>query len=82
MRDTAAEYVAAHVAEYESYVTAGMTAKAVEVANVLRQLGHEVRPRRPEAGQKERAVNPDPLERAVDGDAPAKRRPGRPKKTP
>lgn len=74
IRDAAADYLAAHVAEHESYANAGMTEKAAEVAAVLRALGHEVRPEKPTEGQKERAVAPEPLERAVESDAPVKRR--------
>lgn len=80
IRDEAADYLAAHIAEYESYSSAGMTEKAAEVAAVLHTLGHDVRPQKPVEGQKERAVSAEPLEQAVDSDAPAKRRPGRPRK--
>lgn len=80
IRDVEADYIAAHVSEYESYNSAGMTEKAAEVASALRALGHDVRPQKPVEGQKERAVSTEPLETAVDSDAPAKRRPGRPRK--
>jgi len=79
VRDVKADYIAAHLAEFESYKTAGLTERANAVAVVLRQLGVEVD--KAPAGVKERAVAPEPVERAVEADAPPKRRPGRPKKT-
>ena len=73
VRDVEAEYAKAYVAEYESYKTAGLDDRAKAVAAELRKLGHEVE----SAPKKERAVSPEPLERAVEADAAPKRR-GRP----
>lgn len=81
-RDERADIIDALKAEYESYVGAfGMADKAAEVAAVLRAYGHEVRPQKPVAGQKERAVSAEQTERAVDGESVKKRPAGRPRKT-
>lgn len=79
-RDPEADFVVAHIEEYEAYTAAGMTEQAAQVADVLRRLGHDIRPARPAAGAKERAVSEPPLETAVPSDETPKRRPGRPKK--
>lgn len=80
IRDAEADYIDAHVAEYEAYCVAGLTEKAAAVADVLDQLQHSVRPERPTEGAKERAVTEPALETAVNSDEAPKRRPGRPKK--
>lgn len=82
-RDVEADFLSAYLAEYKSYKAAGLHDRAEAVAAVLRGLGHEVAPRSPKApeGVKERAVVVEPLERAVEADAPPpKRGPGRPPK--
>lgn len=77
-RDIAADYLAAYIAEFESYRTAGNYEKANEVAVVLRQLGHQVD--KVPTGTKERAVSDPAVEQAVPTEsAPPKRR-GRPPK--
>ena len=73
-RDYQADFQQALLAEYRSYLSAGYTERAKEVADQLKLFGL-----RPEPGVKERAVPDEQLERAVEGDAPPKR-PGRPKK--
>jgi hypothetical protein len=72
-RDERADYTAALIFEYETYATAGLSERAQEVAAVLRALGHEVRPARPAPGQKERAVNTEPVEKAVTDENPKRR---------
>lgn len=76
-RDINAEYVTAYLDEYRSLKRAGMDDRAEAVANELRRLGHEIRPK-PVVGQKERAVEA-PLATAVEGESP--KRKGRPPKT-
>jgi hypothetical protein len=69
VRDERADFLRAHIEEYQSYRANGLHDRADAVARVLRVLGHDV-------GVKERAI-PAPVERAVEGDeAPdvAKRR--------
>lgn len=79
-RDVEADYLAAYIAEYESYKYAGLDDQAKAVAAQLRALGHEVRPKQPAAEVKEKAVTPPPVERAVEKDEPPKRPVGRPLK--
>lgn len=78
-RDVDADYLAAYIAEYESYKFGGLDEQARAVAAELSRLGHEVRPK-PPAEAKERAVVPPPVERAVEKDEPPKRPVGRPVK--
>ncbi len=78
-RDIDADYKEALIREHESYRAAGLDDRAKAVADVLRDLGHDVRPK-PKAEAQERAVDPAPLERAVEKDEPAKRPVGRPLK--
>lgn len=73
IRDPEADFVAAYRAEYATYKNAGLDERAEAVAAELRALGHAV----DAPAVKERAVSPDPLERAVEADAAPKRR-GRP----
>lgn len=79
-RDVEADYKAALLKEFESYRSAGMDDAAKAVATELRNLGHDVRPKA-SAETKEKAVDPTPVERAVEKDEPAKRPVGRPAKT-
>jgi hypothetical protein len=79
-RDIEADYKAALLREYESYRSAGLDDAAKAVATELRNLGHDVRPK-PSAETKEKAVDPTPVERAVEKDEPQTKRPvGRPAK--
>lgn len=71
IRDVAADYLNAHIAEYTSYKTAGNTERAAEVAAVLKQLGHEVEPKK--APPKEKAIPANTLEKAVESDVPPSR---------
>lgn len=80
VRDVNGAYIDAYLAEYKSFIEHD-DPRADEVADTLRQLGHEVeRQPRPTEGTKERAVSPEPLETAVESDTPPKRR-GRPRST-
>lgn len=76
-RDVDADYLAAYVAEHDKYKAAGLDDLAAGVAAVLLGLGHDVRPKTKEAPVKERAVTPEPTEKAVEVE---KRGPGRPAK--
>ena len=76
VRDIAADYRKAYLAEYENYKAAGYTDRAAAVADALRALGYEVE----RAPVKERAIPQEPLETAVDDNAPIKR--ARAKKAP
>jgi hypothetical protein len=78
-RDINADYKEALIREHESYRVAGLDDRAKAVADVLRDLGHDVRPK-PKTETLERAVDPAPVERAVEKDEPAKRPVGRPLK--
>ena len=78
-RDEKADYLKAYLSEYETYVAAGLDEQAKAVAAELRKLGHDVRPK-PPAEKKEKAVDPAPVERAVEKDEPEKRPVGRPAK--
>lgn len=71
-RDEEADYKAALLREHEQYRSAGLDDAAKAVAAELRKLGHDVRPK-PSAETKEKAVDPTPVERAVEKDEPAKR---------
>lgn len=73
IRDVEGDYAKALRAEYETYKKYGREDRAKEVAAELHRVGHEVA----SAPVKERAVSPEPLERAVEADAAPKRR-GRP----
>ena len=75
IRDVEDAYLKAHVEEYNAYKRAGNEDRAAMVADVLRQMGHEVEGKKP-APTKETAVSPEPLERAVEEAAPKRR--GRP----
>lgn len=77
VRDIRADYIAAYLAEYNTHKAAGSHDHADAVAEVLAQLGHEVRPKKPAIGDKERAIPDEQLETAVE--APKRR--GRPSKT-
>lgn len=79
VRDVAADFLAAHIAEYESYRAAGLYEKANEVAVVLRQLGHQVD--KAPAGVKERAVSDPVVEQAVPAESTPPKRRGRPPKS-
>ncbi|MBF4194666.1 hypothetical protein [Mycolicibacterium phlei] len=81
VRDPDADFLEAQIAEYEALVRAGHTVRAAVIAEELRLKGHEVRPARPQAGQKERAVANETRETAVSDDDAPKRRPARPKKS-
>lgn len=74
-RDVDADYQAAYLAEYDKYKAAGLDDLAAGVEAVLLGLGVDVRPKQKEAPVKERAVSPEPTEKAVDVE---KRGPGRP----
>ncbi|WPH57637.1 hypothetical protein [Mycobacterium phage WXIN] len=76
-RDIAGDYLNALIREHKAYVDGGEAARADDVAGVLRELGHEVD--KAPAGAKERAVDTEPLETAVEADVAPKRR-GRPPK--
>ena len=78
-RDEAADYTAALLREFNSYRVAGLDEQAKAVAAELRKLGHDIRPKPPEE-KKEKAVDPTPVERAVEKDEPVKRPVGRPAK--
>lgn len=75
IRDIKGDYIKAYLVEYEACKQSGRDAHAALVAEELRKLGHEVAP----TGAKERAVDAEPLEKAVEGDEAPKRR-GRAKK--
>lgn len=75
VRDVKADYIKAYLVEYEKFSACG-DERAESVARELRALGHEVKAK--VALVKERAVSPEPLERAVEQDVPPKR--GRPAK--
>lgn len=76
LRDERADYIAAYLDEYRNLKAAGLTERANEVVVALRALGHEID--KVPTGAKERAVDTDELEKAVDTEAAPKRR-GRPK---
>lgn len=78
-RDVEADYLAAQIREFEAYRDAGLDDMAKAVAEELRKLGHDVRPK-PPAEKKEKAVDPAPVERAVEKDEAPKRPVGRPPK--
>ncbi len=73
VRDEAADFKAAYLAEYAAYRAVGLDDRAEAVAAVLRTLGHDVK-----QATKEAAVAEPAPERAVE--EPPRRRPGRPKK--
>lgn len=74
VRDIEADYREAYLAEYNSYVAAGNTEKAAQVADAINALNGEVKV---PVGRKERVV-PSDLEKAVEEDSPKRR--GRPPK--
>jgi hypothetical protein len=76
IRDVNAAYLQAHIEEYNAYKRAGNESRAAAVAEVLRQMGHEVEMGKKPAPTRENAVSPEPLERAVEETAPKRR--GRP----
>jgi hypothetical protein len=80
VRDHVGDYVNALLEEHATLSRAGLRDRAEAVEEQLRLRGYNVKAERPTPGMKERAVTPEVLERAVEGDAPPKRRPGRPKK--
>lgn len=76
-RDEAADYTAALIDEFDSYIRANRTEDAAQVAAVLRERGVEVE------AAKETAVGSPSLERADVEAAPetaVPRKPGRPRK--
>ncbi len=79
LRDEAADRLAAHIEEYESYAAAGLADRAKAVAEALKAMGYDVKPEKAPAGLKERAVDPVETEKAVEDDEAPKRR-GRPRK--
>lgn len=79
-RDEEADYKAALLREFETYRSAGLDDAAKAVATELRAMGHDVRPKASEE-TKEKAVDPTPVERAVEKNEPPKRPVGRPAKT-
>lgn len=84
-RDLQADYKAAMIEEYESYIRGGRTAEADDVAAELKlTFGHDVTggAEKPEPEPPvERAV-PEPAETPESPDEPVKRGPGRPRKNP
>lgn len=74
VRDVNGDYIKAYLVEYEKFTGIGDD-RAQLVAKELRSLGHDVKPK--SAPAKERAVNPEALERAVEADAPPRGRPPR-----
>lgn len=72
VRDIAADYLKAYIAEYELYRAVG-DPRADEVAEVLKDLGHPVGESKEKAAPKkapakQRAVAHDATEKAVEGD--------------
>lgn len=76
VRDVKDDYIKAYIAEHEKFLQWGNEEMAAAVAKELLALGHDIKPAKA-APAKERAVDPDSLERAVEGDAPPKRRPAK-----
>lgn len=73
VRDVNGDYIKAYLVEYEKFVRSDQPERAEAVARELRALGHEVKAAK--APVKETAVDPEPLEKAVEQNEPPKRRP-------